>query len=68
MKLAGYALAAYALVIGIACVTAWAVMILVGVWHGMRPAVPAIGFGEALIVAWIAGLLVAPAAASRGEN
>lgn len=38
---------------------AWVVMILVGMWHGIRPAVPPIGFGEAVIVTAIGHTLTA---------
>jgi hypothetical protein len=38
----------------------WLVMVLFGVWHSIRPAVPAIGFGEAWLLVLITGLLTAP--------
>jgi len=53
-------LAAWVLALGAAVLAfgAWLLMILVGIWHGLRPGVPAIGFWEALLMAAIAHVLV----------
>ncbi|MFJ9964236.1 hypothetical protein [Streptomyces avermitilis] len=45
----------------------WLVMLLFGVWHSIRPAVPAIGFGEAWLLVIIAGLLTAPAHSKKNN-
>jgi hypothetical protein len=45
----------------------WLVMLLFGVWHSVRPAVPAIGFGEAWLLVAIAGLLTAPVRSNKSN-
>ncbi|QBZ73396.1 hypothetical protein SEA_HEATHER_26 [Streptomyces phage Heather] len=45
----------------------WLVMLLFGVWHSVRPAVPAIGFGEAWLLVLIMGLLTAPARSKKSN-
>ncbi|MEV6419669.1 hypothetical protein [Streptomyces sp. NPDC051662] len=45
----------------------WLVMLLFGVWHSIRPAVPAIGFGEAWLLVVITGLLTAPVRTNKSN-
>ncbi|MGW0530676.1 hypothetical protein [Streptomyces sp. NPDC003032] len=45
----------------------WLVMLLFGVWHSIRSAVPAIGFGEAWLLVVITGLLTASVSVNKSN-
>ncbi len=44
MKNAGIAIAALVLIFGSSCLYGWLIMLLVGVLHGVAPAIPALPF------------------------
>ncbi|MFE9767044.1 hypothetical protein ACFYPC_21405 [Streptomyces sp. NPDC005808] len=65
MKTAGAFVGVVALAVAALLFTAWVVMLLVGMWHGYRDAVPPIGFNESLLVVVLAGILTGAGTAAK---
>ncbi|MGW6313807.1 hypothetical protein [Streptomyces sp. NPDC055099] len=59
--LTGYVAVALAALLAVT----WVVMILVGVWHAQRNGIPAIGFGESMLLVFIASILTGSGAAAK---
>lgn len=68
MKVTGDLAAVIAVGILTLFAVAWVVMILAGMWHGIRPAVPPIGFGEAVVVTALGHTLTGSVGASRSNT
>ncbi|MDO0926798.1 hypothetical protein QQY24_15735 [Streptomyces sp. TG1A-8] len=58
---------ALVLLVALIMLVPWLVMLLFGVWHSVRPVVPAIGFGEAWLLVVITGLLAAPVRTNKSN-
>ncbi|WP_103529500.1 hypothetical protein [Streptomyces sp. SM12] len=50
------------------CGLAGVLMLLVGSWHSVRPAVPPIGYGESLLILSILWVATAPAFGTRAKK
>lgn len=63
MRILGGAVAS----LGSIALNSWLVMLLMGAWHSVRDAVPAIGYGESFLLTLVVWLLIGPSLAAHSD-